>query len=430
MNPLHVIGAAGAGYLFLWLTAPLEFQYRGGAGPLLVLVAYTLLLAMGVLCGLRQWKVASVNFFLDIPRLRRFTAYLAMAGAIGLAVRIAERVFLRAGGEVTADFALNRDLIATGGSGPLAFVGSLLGPLLMLLPFLVLLARAGGDRRGLPHWAYAVLAIAYPLFDLVFQGTRSTAVIFLGLTWAAAHATRSVSFRPKNILAAALSLLLVIWGAGFLFWVRASQMGIDPVDSTFSSVYALFAYPNDLVLHRLRTSGVSGAGSLLYSYVHFCQYLLHGVYEFLYAATYVSEPTTYGLQTFYIPTKMVAAAVGATKPELLIQEGVLRSGIYTTLFGPVLYDFGILGGAGVSLAIGFGCGGVARTVRRGNLALLPLHLLIIGLLPFVFVVNWFTSGTGQFLLIGFVIVCYALRMTRFRFTYTADRPSVALANPR
>jgi hypothetical protein len=297
---------------------------------------------------------------------------------------------------------------------------------LMLIPCLLLLSRAANDRRRLPHFFYFALAAAYPFFDLVFQGTRSTAVIFLGLLWAGAHATRSLRFRPSTLVIVALGVLVVAWGAGYVFWVRTTQLGIDPVDSTFTSGYALFAPPNNLVLGRLRSSGISGFGGFLYAYVHFCQYLLHGVYEFLYAATHVSAPTTYGLQTFYIPTKMVGAVFGLTKPEMLIQAGVLRSGIYTTLFGPVLYDFGTWGGCVACIVFGFGCGAVARTVRKGNVAWLPLHFLIVGLLPFVFVVNWFTSGTGQFLLMGAVILYCSMRTRRLRFMEPQMRRALTL----
>jgi hypothetical protein len=100
--------------------------------------------------------------------------------------------------------------------------------------------------------------------------------------------------------------------------------------------------------------------------------------------------------------------------ELLITGGVLRPGVYTTLFGPLVYDFGPWGALLACLVLGLGVGALVRKVKSGGVGFLPLYLIVLGFLPFAFVVNLFVSGTGQYALLGsaFLVAPFSTRWFR------------------
>ena len=100
--------------------------------------------------------------------------------------------------------------------------------------------------------------------------------------------------------------------------------------------------------------------------------------------------------------------------EPIISSGMLRSGVYNTIFGPWLYDFGVFGALLVSLIFGFGVGSFGRLILKGKFSYMPVYLFVVSLLPFLLVVNLFVSGTGQYALfsVAFLMVIFSFRYFR------------------
>ncbi|MDQ0125868.1 hypothetical protein J2W17_004838 [Pseudomonas lini] len=411
-NPLQAVLLSALSYLILFVMAPIDFVFPGNFEVLVISVVFLLALCGGMIFGARRWQSLNRTIQFDTFRLSRFLKIMTVLSLAGLSLRIFERTFLRAGGAITSDFTLNRELFAQGGNGGVAFASSILAPLSMFLPFFVLLLRKNGERKRV-HYFMLFISICYPLFDLLLMGSRSTLVIYVGLLIASLATLGMLKVSIRGLFLSTLGLIGLVWLAGYIFWIRTSQMGLDPISSMHLSAYARFAPASNGVITELYTSGVAGVGGFLFAFTHFCQYLLHGLYEFFYIAANVTEIQTFGVQTFYIPAKIAMSIFGAGSTEDLISSGVLRPGVYTTLFGPILYDFGLYGGVIACIVIGYLSGSVVRSVRNGNVSLLPLYLLITGFLPLAFVVNLFTSGTGQFLLIDILIIMLILNLKRY-----------------
>jgi hypothetical protein len=205
-------------------------------------------------------------------------------------------------------------------------------------------------------------------------------------------------------------ILLLSW----VFYLRTSQMGLDPIASMYLSGYAYFAPVKISVTHYLEQSGWNGVAILVYASIHILQYMLHGVFEFLYVLSQVTDAKTYGVLTFYIPMKMLESLTGSLFLESLIDEGVLRVGVFTTFFGPFIYDYGIFGAVVFCFLFAFLIGAVAREVRRGNTNLLLFYILFNSFLPFLFVLNIMVSASGQYALINSFIVSVILLSRKFR----------------
>jgi len=412
-NPLKLFFVSGIILGFLWLFAPIDFIYFGGAETLLYSLSLIALFALGLFVGSRRWSSTHISLYLSLSRVRRFVHLVALFGFAGLMLRIVERIYIRAGGAISSDFMANRELIADGGSAGLALVGGVFATWLMCLPFTVMLLRKGGDRR----WRYfllATLSVSYPLFDMLLQGSRSTLVMYGGILFVSFISLHRLRISISTAVLMPILMIVLVWSMGQVFTLRTSQMGLDPLLSMTHSGYAYFAPASEAVIGYLSASGLDGIGGLLYAYTHVCQYVLHGIYEFFFVVSSVEERSTAGLQTFYIPAKIISSLSGHGEIERVIAEGMLRPGVYTTLWGPMVYDFGFVGAVFASVFFGFGSGFVVRKVGRGNVEFLPLYLILFGFLLFAFVVNLFTSGTGQFALYGAILLLCLMRMRWFR----------------
>lgn len=408
-NPVYTFLSPGLLLLALWTLAPIDFVYKGNPIALMATITLPITFAAGLLIGFRHRKKKFVPLFLNTIRIQRFVYTLATLGSLGFLIIIYVRVFVRAGGLITSDIVANREMLSEGGSGFLSLIGGILASALFFLPFGVFLLRKAGAFKS-RHLFILLVSVAYPAFDAFFQGTRSTFVIYIGM-YVASKIFVDGRISPLSIVRWTAFFLVLLCGATYLFIYRTESVGIDPISSMYVSVYAHFAPASNASTNFLMSVGTDGIGGLFYAYIHACQYLLHGFYELIYIVTNVVWPTTHGLQTFYIPSKMIFSLMGSIPVEELIVAGVLRSGVYTTLWGPLVYDFGVIGSIFASMILGYGCGLIARRVARGAIHFLPLYLAITGLLPFAFTVNLFTSGTGQYLIL-FAIALSLLMLQR------------------
>mgnify|MGYP000303649912 CR=1 FL=1 len=397
----------------LWLVAPIDFQFEGDAYSLILGVLLPVCLVIGLRLGFGK-KGAALKYSVDMNKLRRATQLLVILGGLGLVLRLYERIFVRGGGALSANILTNRELIESGGSGSLALIGGVLTTLLLFVPVCVLLLKLLGERKRRYSFIF-LLSLAYPISDVLLQGSRSSFVMYVGVLYASFSLLGCLNFRSVKFFLVFVVGLILIWFSAQVFAERTAAYGIDPLVSMTDSGYAYFAPIEASVGLFLYEEGLAGVGGIVFAFGHFCQYVLHGIYEFFYLSANVPNATTFGLQSFYIPSKFVLSVLGEGKIESIIMEGMLRPGVYTTLFGPLIYDFGIVGSVFASLILGYGAGLSGRLVKMGRTRFLPIYLVVLGFLPFAFVVNLFTSGAGQYLLISSLILVGFFPKCRFYF---------------
>ncbi|KFN47905.1 hypothetical protein N790_07080 [Arenimonas malthae CC-JY-1] len=413
-------------YFVVWLLAPLQYSY-GGTGMAPVYVAFCVLVFFGALViGFGSMRARGSAIAIDVIKANRLAMALAFMGGGGFVLKMLERVLLRGGGQLGTDFVENRGLLIEGGSGSLAFAGSLLGAVLVLLPIVVFALQAAGER-GWKLRIMLLLSLAYPLSDLLLMGSRSALVGFLGTTLVAAVLFRRVRLTWAGLVSLSVFAIAVTWIMGYVFWLRTAQAGVDPVASMYQSGYSTFVPIRDDTAAELMQTGASGLGSLKYAVVHSSQYLTHGLYELFYAIEGGYGGETRGLQTFYIPSKIVVDGIMGVEIEPIISQGQARPGVFTTLLGPIYYDYGIYGCVLACVLFGWGCGRISRNAASRSGVWIFLHVVVLGLLLFASVMNLFVASSGQYLLLATIAVFVLMRVERFRaFETIAMQPS----NPR
>lgn len=415
-SPLKLVFFPAMVIALLWVSAPIDFIFSGDAETLLYSSVLVILFGLGLFCGARRWRSKSIIIEVSMQRVRRLVHLLALFGFSGLLLRFYERVILRAGGEITSDFMANRELIASGGSSSLALVAGFFATWLMLLPCAVMLLRKAGDMR-MRYRLLAVLSLAYPFFDMVLQGSRSTLVMYAGVVFICFITLNRFRATPRALTLIAVGIVMMpfsLWLMGQVFAMRALQMGLDPILSMTTSGYAHFAPVSDELTRYLSATGMEGGNGFVYAFTHACQYLLHGMYEFFYVLKNIQGAGTEGLLSFYIPIKIFSSLAGGGDVEQRIVDGMIRPGVYTTLWGPMVYDFGKLGALMASLFFGYASGALSKKICSGRLEFFPLYFLVFGFLIFGFVVNLFASGTGQYSIYSSLALYFVLRLSTYR----------------
>ena len=418
LSPLKIYFLGLSVYIALWVLSPIDFNFQGDVDSVVLFFFYNLLFALGLCVGYRRKSESKTHIPVNKKNIHSLINTIAWLGSIGLLIRCFERIFIRSGGAISTDFIANREMISAGGSGSIALIGSLLSSFLYFLPFFIFLARATGFRYRY-HYLLLFASLLNPLFDVAFQGSRSSLVMYISIFAISAITTGFLKFNIKKIILVALLSIAFIWFGGSIFWQRTIQLGLDPIASMQTSGYAIFAPASDTVLTYLTNDKSSIISGLLFSAVNFSQYFLHGMYEFFYLAANTNSATTFGLQTLYIPAKIVTTIFGGPDVGTLNASGVLRPGVYTTFFGPLLYDFGPTGGAFASFFFGGLTGLLHRLIYKQKISWAPLYLIFSAFLPFVFVVNLFTSGGGQYAMISAIPLAFLIKSKRI--TKKADQ---------
>jgi hypothetical protein len=407
--PHKIFFMGGIVYFFIWLLAPIDYNYEGKDFSFVVFLVYTFIFYLGLFlsCGRTRGKVLYVHF--DVRLLSILIWLVFFMGVSGLVLRIVERIFIRAGGNISADFMANREMIASGGMGSVALVGALLSSMFLFLPFLIVFMRSAGVRK-FSHFPMLILSAVFAVFDVVLQGSRSGMVVFMAVCLLSVLMTGYIKISLRNAIFGIIAAIALVWFAGMVFWVRTVQMGLDPIASMELSGYARFAPASEGVVSYLTNDGDAGLSGVVYAFTHFSQYITHGVYEFFYLCGLTDSATTYGLQSFYIPAKIVMSVAELGKIEDFLTASVVRPGVYTTLFGPVLYDFGPLGAGFACLLFAVVIGVVARNVMNQKFYWLPMYLIFCAFIPFFAVVNLFTTGIGQYAMIAAVLLGVIIKL--------------------
>lgn len=234
--------------------------------------------------------------------------------------------------------------------------------------------------------------LQYVAFGLA--GGSRTHIAFLVAALAAARSFDSKPVTIKSALrglgAAGLSLLALS------IWILQGRLAQSSVSSDqgilLMEQWHFVKFPDWWIAASSRHPELQAAIYALASLVH---YFLHGVFEFanLYDWRSVASPTlTYGAMTFGSTVRGGFMAFGLDVP--IAAEVKPRVGIYTTLWGDLLADYGVLGTLIASLVLGVMIGVCYRRARRN--ASLGWAVVYAPIVAIVFAAPFFNAISGAY----------------------------------
>lgn len=375
-SPARFAALGLAVYAVLLFVSPLKYNYANLSLEPTVYAAAVLLAFFG---GCRVAKMfdsykppASVQPVAMSPDLMiNLTLFL---GFFGVAARAYDRVVVR--GFTVADTMLeSRETIAESLS-VFSYLGGAcfsFGIIAMMLIWL-----SSSFRRRPFAYALAVLLSLYPMLESLVQGGRSTTIHTLFLLFMFARASNAMPWLVRSPAALLAAGIAVIAAAQLFYEIRTLQGADDQIDLADifrSTAISQYAQPYDWVVeHLFATNGQGLISAVLKTWTHFTQYLTHS--WLVYYDNYLNFEGVYGWgrMHFFMVFRLLSGLTGEDLNYDATLYGSL-SGISTTAFSSIYYDFGP---AGPLTAFAFGYAGTS--VQRKSIMFperwLPLYVYL------------------------------------------------------
>lgn len=411
-SPFSVLTWGLSIYMLIFFISPLTPTYEGTIYSWSYLLFSILSLYSGLVFGYKKisFKGKKIYINANTKLLKKFFNIILMVAIAGVFLRIADKYYLR-GATLALDIVGNREALSNNDSGVVSIISAIFYPFSFVILFYYLLLKRIKEISLI--WLVIVLPISlFPIIDGVLFGSRSSALVFVSLTF---FYFKVFGFFNPKINLKSLVLGTIIFGiiislSGYMFSFRTESLGMDPILSTQTSGYAYF-----VTLDKEWTTFLySIQGNFIYYFyigiINFAQYFVHGVFELLNMVDiFNTNNITYGGQNFFIIFKFFSKLINFDLD--FIANAQVRSGIYTTFFGPIYYDFSYFGIL-FSFLFSFITGKLASNIiYKGKFTLIPLYLYMLVILFFVLVVSLLVSAQGMYIIVAF----YLSHLMSYRF---------------
>jgi len=332
---------------------------------------------------------------------------LSTAGFLGMALRVYDKFFLRQ--SFASDSVLDsRQELVHNEAGALSVVAAVLYPL-CYVPLIFLYARSINSKLGALQRYSAFVLFILPATEALLLFSRAQLLIAFSM----GYMFISLIFYEGRIFERRL-MIRGFFGVGGLiivfsmvFVARLSEVQVAVIDSVYTSVYGFTVVPSEWVarLWHLK-SGMFSTWMLKIAPI--AQYYTHGIFEFgLLWDRPDSQTFSYG-GLHFSPYLKLFGMMGLPFAVPEMESIFVRTGTFTSFFGPLWVDFGWFGPL-VMMAFGFSVQSLSRLLRKGYTSAIPLYLYLCITVFFFPVVNFIVSAQGGYLVTTFLVVMFLFR---------------------
>lgn len=396
LTPARTLLGMSAVVLMALVLAPVEPRWSGEPlGYVYLAFGYGAMLLGFGFWTLLGWSPVAVSY--DAGRLKRLIGILLALGLAGFLAKALDMTVFR---PVSFDTIKDARETGTADSSLASVVAAGLLPCLFGAVLTQLHAWRSGRLQRISTLAL-VIAVVPSLVGILF-GSRSLLLV-TGLQLGIAALLLLPRLGPR-ILATGVAIAVA---APYLFAVvflkRAEDFGYDPAIMVRYSVFAQTVPASPAYLDMI--DGLGPAKLLFLGLTSILQYLVHGLFEFLWLVEMKDDGFAWGARMFFFVPKFVAMVKGDSTLVVssLIAMSDPRPGVYKTLFGTLYIDFGpFLPIAG--FVIGAFVGRVRIAVISGNPLAFPLYVLLLAQVALVPIVDGISLGASIFANLAFTIV--------------------------
>ncbi len=281
----------------------------------------------------RTFKTYEVN----VNRLKSVFLVVLVMACIGLTFKLVDRFLIRGISFGTGNM-MNRDLMATGSGNPIGIIASVLAPF-SYIPLFISWKYKQKMWFMLKWLAYIVFFTQ--ILDAILLGSRS--VIFVNIIIMLLYLIyfKKIVLKLRTYILLGIGLFGIVVFMNYLFVQRTKEFFGDQVYELVlnESNFNFTSTSTEAFKQNFETKG-DIEKSIWFTYMVTTQYFTHGMLEFPYLYAEYDANYTYGRYTFDVYFRFIDK-VSPVQLSMGDPEDILpRSGVYTTLLGPLFVDFG------------------------------------------------------------------------------------------
>ncbi len=425
LSPLGVLSVSIAVWLICLLSPINRYTIEQNSDARLLLLGFVAAFVAGTLVWKRKSSGRVVREF-ESPRAQRvaFTLILFI-GAVGLALRFYDLLFVRHFTEYSSAAAFRLSEVENGPQSP----GAISAISVVLFPFsLVAFAMCLFIDRSLFLWhkVAAYILLGGFLTYLVAQGGR-TLLVTGAIICASAILMRGFidpSRQIDNRRFVLFGMALLIAFAGFvgysahLLQSRLENMGIADPHAFLGIVEEDRGYKIQEPYRSMIGSPQPGVSTAVLTASSLTYYINHGYFDFseLYESERGRRPMGGVMQ--FAPVVRFLNSAGVDTPS--VDEGVSRiprPGLFYTFFGNILIDFGIGGGLLYCFVLGVFVQALWLRAKTGSLFCLMLYPFFVSVIFHFPMLDMIAGGYGLFIALDIVAAVGLVEF--FRLAYRA-----------
>lgn len=382
----------------LFFTSPLTLRINLNPEAFLLLFLCVLSFLLGTL--LSKKRRSTIKTIRNEISLQKLFNYVLIISVIGISFKYFDRFYIR-GISFGADIFSNRESMGGGSGNVIGILSSILAPFSFFPLFLFwkYKLKLSFIVKLLVHSVFVL-----QVFDSILLGSRSGLfVIFVFLLFYLMY-FRKIRFTIKKL---ALSISLIVGFMllmNYMFIERTKVFaGDDTYDIVLNQSNFNFTVTANQHFKHLFDKQEPIVQNILFTYITTSQYFTHGMFEFSYLYDHFKKEHALGSYTFSVYSRFIKKITGQKENLDQLEKLAPRTGVYTTLFGPLYLDFGwfILV---FMMLFGFYSQAVYQKSCRGEDPSILIYFYIAIVLMFAPVFNFINGAGGIFLFTSFLLL--------------------------
>jgi hypothetical protein len=332
--------------------------------------------------------------------LGKLFSFVLIVSIIGVSLKYFDRIVIR-GLNLGADIFSNRESMEGGSGNVVGILSSVLAPF-SFFPLFLFWKYKLQISKFTKILVFSVFILQ--VFDSVLLGSRSSLfVIFIFLIFYLLY-FKKLTFTPRKVVLFTGFVFGFIFFMNYIFVERTKVFAGDQTyelalnQSNFN--YAITAKPEFKTYFKEQNSTFQ---NILFTYISTTQYFTHGMFEFSYLYDNFEADYAVGSYTFSVYYRMFNKLIGRDVDLNKIQNLAPRTGVYTTLLGPLYLDFGLFI---ILFMVLFGMftKKIYYKAQNGNDVDILIYFYLAIVLIFSPVFNFINGAGGIFLFTSFVLL--------------------------
>lgn len=417
-NPVKVTFIGILLWVFIFFFSAIKVKQQPGILPIIFILVNYIFFFFGLISVRRRDTIINKKFVLNKRALKKILIFLIIISLIGFTFRILDKFFIR---DITIGntSVANRRLLSENKSSIFGVIAAILTPFAFLPLYIYYTLKPQKPFLAI----FCIILFFIPAFDSVVLGSRSGLFMVVFLFIINLLYFKILKITPLRMMF--FTVLIYILGiyTTKMFIERTQEYMVTEKRATkhilSNAVYNFTLEPKENARNGIIETKNETLRLTRLSLLNASQYYTHGVFELGYLYNNYKGEHHYGAYTFNVIAKFSNIIFGTNIDLQKIQESPVRTGVYTTFFGPIYLDFGWFAPI-FMLFFGLLQGLIFNKVISGDYKYVPLFFYMLIIDFFMPVINFITSSQGVYIIVSMIVFAKSYKLLTARLIIKDD----------